>query len=68
MNDSKVSILIPLYNAEKYISETIDSVLNQKYTNWECIIVNDGSTDNSEKIVLEKIKGNNKFKYLTEEN
>ena len=35
MNDSKVSILIPLYNAEKYISETIDSVINQKYTNWE---------------------------------
>lgn len=54
MDDSKVSILIPLYNAEKYISETIDSVLNQKYENWECIIVNDGSTDNSEKIVLEK--------------
>lgn len=68
MSDSKVSILIPLYNAEKYIGEAIDSVLNQKYENWECIIVNDGSTDNSEKIVLEKIKGNNKFKYLTEEN
>lgn len=67
MNSSKVSILIPLYNAEKYISQTLDSVLNQKYTNWECIIVNDGSTDNSEKIVLEKIKGNNKFKYLAEE-
>lgn len=68
MNDSKVSILIPLYNAEKYICDTIDSVINQKYKNWECIIVNDGSTDNSEKIVFEKIKGNNKFKYLTEEN
>ena len=68
IKDSKVSILIPLYNAEKYISETIDSVLNQKYENWECIIVNDGSTDNSEKIVLEKIKGNSKFKYLIEEN
>ena len=67
-NDSKVSIVIPLYNAEKYISETIDSVINQKYTNWECIIVNDGSTDNGEKIVLEKIKGNDKFKYISEEN
>ena len=68
IDESKVSIVIPLYNAEKYISETIDSVLNQKYENWECIIVNDGSTDNSEKIVLEKIKGNDKFKYLSQKN
>lgn len=67
-NDSKVSIVIPLYNAEKYISDTIDSVLSQKYTNWECLIVNDGSTDNSEKVVLEKIKGNDKFKYLSQKN
>lgn len=67
-NDSKVSIVIPLYNAEKYICETLDSVLSQKYTNWECIIVNDGSTDNSEKVVLEKIKGNDKFKYLSQKN
>jgi glycosyltransferase involved in cell wall biosynthesis len=47
----KVSVLIPLYNSEKYISETIDSVLAQTYTNWECIVVDDHSTDNSVKIV-----------------
>ena len=37
----KVSIITPLYNAERYISETIDSVLNQSYTNWEMILVDD---------------------------
>jgi glycosyltransferase involved in cell wall biosynthesis len=49
----KVSILIPLYNSEKYISETLDSVLAQTYTNWECIVVDDHSTDNFVKIVEE---------------
>jgi glycosyltransferase involved in cell wall biosynthesis len=55
-----VSVIIPLYNAEKYISETINSVISQSYNNWEIIIVNDGSTDNSLFIVQsfksEKIK------------
>ena len=43
----KVSILIPLYNSEKYIAETIESALNQTYTNIEIIVVDDGSSDNS---------------------
>lgn len=46
----KVSILIPLYNAEQYIVETITSIINQSYTNIELIIVDDGSTDNSYEI------------------
>lgn len=46
-----ISVIIPLYNKEKYIKETIQSVLNQTYKNFELIIVNDGSTDGSLKIV-----------------
>lgn len=47
-----VSIITPTYNCGKFINETIKSVLNQTYKNWEMIIVDDCSTDNTEKIVL----------------
>ncbi|MDE7109138.1 MAG: glycosyltransferase family 2 protein, partial [Muribaculaceae bacterium] len=45
-----VSIIVPVYNAEKYLQEAIDSVFMQAYTDWELILVNDGSTDSSMKI------------------
>lgn len=48
---SRVSVLMPVYNGEKYLREAIDSVLNQTYQDFELIIVDDGSTDNSVKIV-----------------
>ncbi|WP_100613702.1 glycosyltransferase [Confluentibacter citreus] len=52
MNSSPlVSIILPLYNGEKYVRETIESILLQSYTNFEFIIINDGSTDNSLNIV-----------------
>lgn len=47
MNTPKISIIIPVYNVEKYINKCIDSILNQTFTNFEVIIINDGSTDNS---------------------
>lgn len=46
-----VSIIIPTFNREGLIGETLQSVINQTYTNWECIVVDDGSTDNTEDIV-----------------
>lgn len=47
----KISVIMPAYNAEKYINEAIDSILNQTYTDFEFIIVNDGSTDKTSDIV-----------------
>ncbi len=51
MQTDLVSIITPLYNGEKYIAHTIDSVLAQTYVNWEMLIINDGSKDGSEAIV-----------------
>ena len=49
----KYSFVIPMYNSEKYITETVCSILNQTYSDFEVIIVNDGSTDNSYSICKE---------------
>lgn len=61
----KVSIIIPVYNGENYLSEAIDSALNQSYKNYEIIVVNDGSTDNTEDIVK---KYKDKLIYYKKEN
>lgn len=54
--NKKVSIIIPNYNCEKYITECLESVYNQKYKNFEVIIIDDGSTDNSVDIIENYIK------------
>lgn len=63
----KVSVIIPVFNAEKFIEETVDSVLNQSYSNIEVILVNDGSTDNTSKF-LEKYLDNPKVKIIHQKN
>lgn len=63
-----VSIIIPAYNAEATIIRAIESVVAQVYSNWELIIVNDGSSDKTESICSEYIKQDNRIKYLYQEN
>jgi len=62
-----ISIIIPLYNRENLISETIESVFIQSYSNWEIIIVDDGSTDNSMEIINTFAKNNEKIKIFQRE-
>ena len=64
MKSDLVSIIIPCYNQGKFLDETFLSVYNQSYPNWECIIVNDGSTDNSESIAKKWANKDKRFIYL----
>ena len=48
---NKVTIVIPVYNSEKYIAKCLESVLNQTYKDFEILVINDGSKDNSKKII-----------------
>ena len=67
-NQSLVSVIVPCYNQSEFISETLDSILCQTYKFWECIIINDGSIDNSEEIILDYCKRDSRFKYIYQEN
>ncbi len=62
----KVSVAIPCYNSEKYITETLQSVLNQTFKDFEVILVNDGSTDRTEEII--KSFSDSRIKYYYQEN
>ena len=67
----KFSILIPTYNDESTITETLQSINNQTFTDYEVLICNDGSTDNTEKNIKDFIKKNNlfdKYKYYSQSN
>lgn len=67
MEKHKFSLIVPVYNTEKYIEKCLNSILNQSYKNYEIIVINDGSTDNSEKI-LEQYKTNKKIKIIKQKN
>lgn len=65
MTNSLISIIIPTYNRAHLITETLDSVLAQTYKNWECIIIDDGSNDNTVEIVSKYIKKDSRFRFYT---
>ncbi|HSV76141.1 MAG TPA: glycosyltransferase family A protein [Bacteroidales bacterium] len=68
MQEPKVSVIIPAYNASRYISDTIKSVVASNYTNWECIIVDDGSTDNTLEVAKMHTRLDQRFILLDQPN
>ncbi len=64
---SLVSIIVPIYNVEKYLEETLGSVLKQTYTNWELILIDDGSPDRSVEIA-KKFLDDQRIKLISQTN
>lgn len=64
----RISIIIPCYNSAQWVAETIKSVLSQTIEDWECIIVNDGSTDNSLEIIKSYAEKDNRIRYIDKKN
>ncbi|RYE37015.1 MAG: glycosyltransferase family 2 protein [Sphingobacteriaceae bacterium] len=67
-NKLKVSVIVPCFKQAQYLQEALNSVLEQTYTNWECIIVDDGSPDDTAFITVEFCKLDDRFKYLRKDN
>lgn len=63
-----ISIIIPVFNKEKYINDCLKSVLNQNYKNLEIIVINDGSTDNSGNIIKKWMEKDSRIKYIYQKN
>ena len=68
MNSPKVSIIVPCYNQAHFLNDSLQSVLNQIFDGWECIIVNDGSPDNTEEVAQKWSAKDARFKYVKKPN
>ncbi|MEO7522923.1 MAG: glycosyltransferase family 2 protein [Ferruginibacter sp.] len=66
--DDIISIIIPCYNQGHFLNDAIDSVLKQTYSNWECIIVDDGSSDNTKEIASNFVQLDKRFRYIYKTN
>lgn len=66
--NEKISIIVPIYNSEKYLNKSINSIINQSYKNLEILLINDGSTDNSGKICDDFSKIDNRIKVIHKDN
>ncbi len=63
-----VSVVVPCYNQAQYLDEALQSVFNQTFVDWECIIVNDGSPDDTEVVAAKWLEKDERFKYIYQEN
>lgn len=68
MSESLVSIIVPCFNQAEFLSEALTSVYEQKYEHWECLIIDDGSTDNTREISKKWIQRESRFKYFHQKN
>lgn len=68
MEPIDLTIIVPVYNAAKYLRECLDSICAQTYFEWKCVCVNDGSTDNSQDIIEEYCKSDSRFTYMIKDN
>lgn len=67
-NKPTISIIVPVYNTEKYLRRCLDSIVVQTHRDWECIIVDDGSTDGSASICDRYASKDNRFKVIHKKN
>ena len=63
-----ISVIVPVYNVEKYLSKCIDSILHQTYKDFELILIDDGSTDSSYQLCLEYAKNDARIRVFHQEN
>ena len=68
MQKAAISVIVPCYNQAQYLDECLQSVLDQTYQDWECIIVNDGSPDHTEDVAKKWLEKDIRFKYLHKDN
>ena len=68
MTEELISIIVPAYNASKYIEKCLNSILSQTYKNFEIIVVNDGSTDNTLDILKKCSEQSDKIKIVAQKN
>ena len=68
MENSKVSIVVPIYNKELYLQECLESIINQTFNDIEIICIDDGSTDNSLKMIKEYAKKDSRIKLIPQQN
>ena len=64
MNRAKVQIIVPVYNAQEYLRKCLDSLKEQKFTDWEAIIIDDASSDSSADIIKEYQNSDGRFTYV----
>lgn len=68
MTENLISIIIPVYNSSQYLERLINSIMNQKYENYECLLIDDGSSDGSNDIIQSRIGNDKRFKYIYQNN